>query len=177
MDVTGKVPGGVIGLIFGWPDIWSRIGPSFLLGMIAYAYRTHLRRSWVVVLALWSGAVVTCWVSQHIGDMLVAPALAYTVFMVGFSDRLKLHDAAKYGDFSYGTYLYAFPIQQILHATTNLSLPAFIITSMVLSLLAGVMSWKLVEKRFMPRRRRREAYEPGRAASVGDAAFAAKPQN
>jgi peptidoglycan/LPS O-acetylase OafA/YrhL len=72
--------------------------------------------------------------------------------MVGFSDRLKAHDAAKYGDFSYGTYLYAFPIQQMLQATTHLTLAEFILTSMVFSLLAGVLSWNLVEKRFMARR-------------------------
>jgi peptidoglycan/LPS O-acetylase OafA/YrhL len=164
-DVTGRYPGGLVSTLFGWPYIWTKIAPSFLLGMIAYAYRTHLPRSWPVLFTLWGAAIGACWANQHVADMLVAPSLAYTVFMVGFSDRLKAHNAAKYGDFSYGTYLYAFPIQQMLQATTHLTLPEFVATSMVLSLLAGVLSWNMVEMRFLGRRARRTR-EPAKASAT-----------
>jgi peptidoglycan/LPS O-acetylase OafA/YrhL len=151
-DVTGRFPSGLIGTVIGWPYLWTKIAPSFLLGMIVYAYRAGLPRSWVVFTILWFAAIGACWTNRHIADLLIAPSLAYSVFMVGFSHRLRAHDAAKYGDFSYGTYLYAFPIQQMLQATTHLTLAEFIVTSMALSLLAGVLSWILVEKRFMVRR-------------------------
>jgi peptidoglycan/LPS O-acetylase OafA/YrhL len=97
------------------------------------------------------GAIGACWANRHAADMLVGPTLAYAVFMVGFSDRLTVHRAAKYGDFSYGTYLYAYPIQQMLQARTHLALPEFVVISMILSLLAGILSWNLVEKRFVHR--------------------------
>lgn len=58
------------------------------------------------------------------------------------------------GDISYGTYIYAFPIQQAL-----VSLFIFrnaielIIPSMILALLFGYLSWNFVEKRFLLRKR------------------------
>jgi peptidoglycan/LPS O-acetylase OafA/YrhL len=67
---------------------------------------------------------------------------------VAFSEKVRLYRAAKYGDFSYGCYLYAFPIQQMLQATLRLTLPEFIAASAILSLLAGALSWHLVEKHF-----------------------------
>ena len=36
------------------------------------------------------------------------------MFWFAFNPAIKLSKAAKYGDFSYGVYLYAFPIQQLL---------------------------------------------------------------
>jgi peptidoglycan/LPS O-acetylase OafA/YrhL len=149
-DVTGVKPSlGLIGVVMNSPYIWAKILPSFLLGMVAYAYRDTLPRSWALLIGLSAAAVISCQVNQSIADMLVAPALAYGVLYIAFLERLKVHDAAKFGDFSYGTYLYAFPIQQMLQATTRLSLPGFMALSAVLALLAGVVSWHLVEKGFV----------------------------
>ena len=146
-DIAGKTPSlGPIGIIFGWPYLWTKILPSFLLGMIAYAY--ELPRSRSILIGLTGAAISACWLNRHLADMLVAPALAYGVFYIAFSDRIRLRHAARFGDFSYGTYLYAFPIQQILQATTNLSLPEFILISAALSLIAGMLSWHLVERHF-----------------------------
>ncbi len=36
------------------------------------------------------------------------------MFWFGFHPRLRLHHAARFGDFSYGAYFYAFPIQQLI---------------------------------------------------------------
>jgi peptidoglycan/LPS O-acetylase OafA/YrhL len=131
-DLTGKKPSTIIGVIFGWPYIWTKIGPSFVLGMIAYSYRSVLPRSRLILLGLMALTIVG---------------------YVAFSERLPLHRAAAFGDFSYGSYLYAFPIQQMIQATVgpSLGLPEFIALAMVLSLLAGILSWHLVEKHFMRR--------------------------
>jgi peptidoglycan/LPS O-acetylase OafA/YrhL len=140
---------GLFDAAFGSLYLWARIGPSFLLGMIAYSYRTRIPRSLLLALGLMLLAIASCWIHHLLAGFFVAPALAYGVFLFAFSERIKAHNAAKYGDFSYGCYLYAFPIQQILQATTKLSLPEFITTSMLLSLIAGTLSWHLVEKHFM----------------------------
>lgn len=148
-EATGKMPGlGPINTIFGWPYLWTKIGPSFVLGMIAYAYRDYLPRRPQILVGFILAAWIACWMSHYLADWLVAPALAYSVFYVAFSEKIRLYRAAKYGDFSYGCYLYAFPIQQILQATLRLTLPEFIAFSAALSLVAGALSWHLVEKHF-----------------------------
>jgi peptidoglycan/LPS O-acetylase OafA/YrhL len=77
---------------------------------------------------------------------LLPIVLAYTVFYVAFSRQFWR--AAKHGDFSYGTYLYAFPIQQLILAFTVCTFPIFVGASMLLSGLAGVASWFAVERWF-----------------------------
>lgn len=153
LDLMGVQPhAGAVGVVL----IWTQIAPSFLIGMVIYAYRETLPRSRAALIALAGGALAGCWIG--VGNLLLAPALAYGVFYVAYSERLKLNDAARFGDFSYGTYLYAFVIQQMIEATIGdrLSLPAFIALSSVLSLAAGVLSWHLVERHFMKRGPKRE---------------------
>jgi peptidoglycan/LPS O-acetylase OafA/YrhL len=60
------------------------------------------------------------------------------------------------GDFSYGTYLYAFPIQQILVSFFTLPFPVFLVLSLILSLFSGFLSWNLVEKWFLSSKHRGE---------------------
>jgi peptidoglycan/LPS O-acetylase OafA/YrhL len=154
-DLLHVTPGlGYFGVIFGWPYEWTKIGPSFLLGMIAYAFRQTLPRSVALLLGLALASIAACHLNASVANMLVAPTLAYGVFMAAFTDRITLHEATRYGDFSYGTYLYAFPIQQMLTAGIGRGwgMPAFIAVSFGLSLLAGVLSWHLVERWFLPRR-------------------------
>jgi peptidoglycan/LPS O-acetylase OafA/YrhL len=154
-DVAGKTPSlGYVGVIFGWPYLWTKIGPSFLLGMIAYALRQQLPRSLGLLAGLTIASIAACHLNANVANMLVAPTLAYGVFMVAFTDRVALHEATRYGDFSYGTYLYAFPIQQMLAGSVGRgwSMPIFIAASFVLALLSGVLSWHLVERWFLPRR-------------------------
>ena len=154
-DLTGRKPdSGLVELTFGSPYVWTKIAPSFLLGMIGYCYRKLIPRSPLILLSLSGAALIASNLNQAVADFLVGPALAYAVFYLAFSRRLQLHNAAAFGDFSYGTYLYAFPIQQVLQATIggSLNMAEFIGLSMVLALLGGVMSWHLVEKHFMPRR-------------------------
>jgi peptidoglycan/LPS O-acetylase OafA/YrhL len=87
-------------------------------------------------------------------NLILPPVIAYATLYIAFSKTNKLNDAAKWGDFSYGTYLYAFPIQKMLFTTFGgaLIFPAYIAASLALSLSAGAMSWYLVERWFLSRR-------------------------
>jgi peptidoglycan/LPS O-acetylase OafA/YrhL len=86
--------------------------------------------------------------------LAIAPALAYATFYFAFSRSISQHEAARWGDFSYGTYLYAFPIQQMLYSAWghDVNFPVYIALSIVLSLAAGVCSWHVVEKWLVVRR-------------------------
>ena len=152
LDIMDKKPGGgIVGLIIGWPYMWFKILPSFMLGMAGYAFRDVLPRRRGVLIVLVVAAAIAAHSNQHMANLLVAPALAYCLFYFAFSPTLQLHGAAKWGDFSYGTYLYAFPIQQMMFALwgTDISLAGFIGLSLPLSLVAGICSWYLVERWFL----------------------------
>ena len=51
-------------------------------------------------------------------------------------------------DFSYGVYIYAFPIQQTLaYLNPGMSLPAMVGLSSAVTLGVAALSWRLIEKR------------------------------
>jgi peptidoglycan/LPS O-acetylase OafA/YrhL len=80
--------------------------------------------------------------------MIFDAAFAYIVIYLGFLNLPVLPAFSKYGDFSYGMYLYAFPIQQLcLHMLgTNPDFPLFLITSFLLTLFFAVLSWHFIEE-------------------------------
>lgn len=72
-------------------------------------------------------------------------------FMIIWFGKRKSSTAAwihkTIGDPSYGMYLYAFPIQQFIIFFLKPSTMALLISSSMLSLLMGILSWHLVEKK------------------------------
>lgn len=157
LDLTGRKPGGnpLIFAAIGWPYRWFLILPNFLAGMLAYLHRDRLLRSTPLLVA----ALIACFATLNIGGalpagivlghFLVPPTMAYLVLWIAYHPAIPGRNIARFGDFSYGTYLYAFTIQQMLVATTALPFWLFVLLSMVLSLCAGIASWHLVERHFL----------------------------
>jgi peptidoglycan/LPS O-acetylase OafA/YrhL len=72
-------------------------------------------------------------------------ALSYAVFVAGHLPG-KLRSYNRLGDYSYGTYIYAFPAQQLM-AFWGATLPlANIAGALPLTLLCAVLSWHLIER-------------------------------
>jgi peptidoglycan/LPS O-acetylase OafA/YrhL len=88
-------------------------------------------------------------------ELTVFSVLSFTVMVITFGlHYFPVLNSSKYtGDISYGTYIYAYPIQQVLIAWLHpenvlvLMLPSFL-----LSWLAGWLSWHLVEQKFIRRK-------------------------
>ncbi|MFT3965194.1 MAG: acyltransferase [Sphingobium sp.] len=154
LDLTGRKPGGgALEILIGWPYVWFTMGPYFLAGCAAYFHgRSVPRRAWlppVLFVALVLSARMGA--SPILFDMLCPPVLAYALFYIAFAPRRRLPDAARHDDMSYGAYLYGFPVQQMVKALFDLAFPAYVLACLSLSLLAGFLSWHLVEKRFLRR--------------------------
>ena len=176
LDITGRKPGGPEWLRewIGWPYSWFHVLPNFLAGMIVYHWRDRLPRSTPLML----GGVAAAFLGFHLGGhgpagivaahLLAPPAMAYALFWFAFHPRIDLSRAARFGDFSYGTYLYAFPIQQMLVAKTTLPFALFVLLSMVLALTAGVASWWLVERHFLGHGGRPARHEPEKKEAPAD---------
>lgn len=78
--------------------------------------------------------------------LFAAIFLAYAIFALGKHGAMSW--IARYGDFSYGLYIYAFPIQQMIASITHtLSMPKMFILSFLLTLIASALSWHFVESK------------------------------
>lgn len=142
--------------LFVFPPSWAGLAPYFLAGVLAWALRDRLARSWWLVGGLLGAqAVVFEW--HKLFDALLPVTMMYTLLVVGFS-RGGLPRLPRWmGDVSYGTYLYGFLLQQVLltlmprswwnpWALTALAVP--------LTMLVALLSWHCVEKWFLSRARR-----------------------
>lgn len=59
----------------------------------------------------------------------------------------------KFGDVSYGTYIYGFPIQQMLMYYFNFNLIELLLVSLPLTLVFGWLSWHLIEKHALAKKK------------------------
>ncbi len=146
--------GKLLGVIFGSPQFWARLLPLYLAGVVFYLYRRHipLRTSFAVASALILG--VACILTAGLTAALPI-AGTYLLFWFSFTPTIRLHHFGRFGDFSYGTYLYAFPIEQLLvHLLTAAHphpVPPVILFALAtpLSLAAAAISWYGIERRFL----------------------------
>jgi len=119
---------------------------AFLVGTCIYVWRAALTPGWPAALALAViAALLLRWGGFHLLQPLLIPLL---VIQTGLSFSLPLRH-----DYSYGLYIYGFPVQQIL-ATWPLARShwlVFFTASLVVTLLCAMLSWHWVEKPFLRR--------------------------
>ena len=142
-------PGGrILGTIFGYPPIWARLIPYFVAGMAFHAFRDRISlRPVGAALALL--AIAAACVLPY-GMIFVLPiAAAYLIFWFAFLSIPPLQRFAKYGDFSYGIYLYSFPILQIVVFWWGAPMDPWLLFACAwpLAILVAAISWHLVEQR------------------------------
>ncbi|MDB6155513.1 MAG: Acyltransferase 3 [Chthoniobacteraceae bacterium] len=121
---------------------------GFAAGMLFFQFRERVKwNGW-----LFGGALLgLCGALFLKGFSYTWPFfLPYIVFALAFNLPFKRME--RWGDFSYGIYIYAFPIQQCLampgvfpQGLPALGVGLFTTFSIVLSCLAGVASWYLIE--------------------------------
>lgn len=130
--------------LVGRRDNWSGPALYFLLGVVLYANRDRVPLSWPLAL----GAAVLCYASfgQDWFVYVFAPAFVYLTFFIAYrTPHLDVDE--RLGDPSYGIYIYAWPIQQILTMIFPGQGPYFntAVASIIVFCLAFA-SWRLVEK-------------------------------
>lgn len=137
----------------GTPELYSRLVLMFAAGSVLFHWRVPLGNQ---------KAVATCF-ALVAGGLVLGPAtrfvylaaLPYLVMSLAFmpSDFGRRYN--RVGDYSYGIYIYSFLIQQFI-AYLIPQVPAIIMLalSLPLSILAGAVSWHLIEKPAMGWRRR-----------------------
>jgi len=142
-----KAPAGLPGLSIAWPSpAYAYHMLCFVLGALMFLYRDRLR--WRLDWVMWAWLVVLASGNSSKFNLLVCLALSYTVICVGFRWPRDLTPWMSRSDVSYGVYLYAFPIQQML-ASMNVfqqNPVGLALAAVPCALAMGAMSWHFVER-------------------------------
>lgn len=126
-------------------NVGPRFAVMFLAGAVIHRYSHRLPAAWWLVGASLLVVIVS---SLLLPDYRVIAALPLAYVCIA-SGALVKHPRLRFGnDLSYGTYIYAFPIQQILAVVGlhKMGVPVFFAAAVALTLPMAALSWFLVEK-------------------------------
>jgi peptidoglycan/LPS O-acetylase OafA/YrhL len=126
-------------------DEMLRLSLCFFLGGLAACYgaRLPLHGGLLLLLAL----VMVLTRGSLLYDLCSALFLSYAVFYVAYIPRGRILQYNRVGDYSYGLYLYAFPIQQaVLAQWPQLGAMWVFCLASLLTLFCAAISWHLIEK-------------------------------
>ncbi|WP_078294517.1 acyltransferase [Mycobacterium sp. D16R24] len=131
--------------LYSWPQVLARFFVVFLAGAMLYQYQDQVPARWSLV-ALSVAIVAASGFTQNYRVIGALP-LAYAVIASGALIRkTRLRN-----DLSYGVYIYAFPIQQLLAGLglARLNPFLFFLLATAATLPLAALSWFVVEKRAM----------------------------
>ena len=141
--------------LFLWRPEWSPISPFdmatrdlvllFALGSLACVWRAAIPVSLVMA------AIAVLLVIVNPADLargaLFAPLLAYVVLVVAYHPRVVWSQFNRVGDYSYGIYVYSFPIQQTLVQRIPGIEPAPLFAlALACTLVVAALSWHCLEQ-------------------------------
>lgn len=116
----------------------------FAIGSAFYVWRRELQLNWWIGAALAALAIVAS--GTDIGRPVLVLALSYWVFLLGYVPQGRIRAYNRLGDYSYGTYIYAFPLQQLaVYLFPGTGPVENILLSLPATLICAVLSWHLVE--------------------------------
>lgn len=142
-------------------DSLLMLGLPFSIGMSFWVWRRAIPLSVPLALVLLGLAYLIR--ETAIIEPVLALALSYTTFVIGYAKISTLAAYNHLGDYSYGAYVYAFPVQQMLAGfgivapLTNMAL------ALPMTLCCAVLSWHLVEA---PAMRLKKAGAPLKPAPI-----------
>jgi len=126
-------------------DAYLAQAAFFFVGAVVFLYRDRVPlHTGLFLVALAATAIA---ISTAASPFILPFTFSYVLLWLAF--RLPFRRAARFGDFSYGLYIYAFPVQQMLALLTvpRWGFVPYLILSIGITLLFAIASWHLVERR------------------------------
>ncbi|HSX02870.1 MAG TPA: acyltransferase [Candidatus Saccharimonadia bacterium] len=125
--------------------IIAHLTAYFVGGTLLYVFRQRVRLSaglaWAALAVF---AVSSAWPLAWL--YLSYLTLPYLIIYLAFMQAGRLANFGRYGDFSYGLYIYAFPVQQALVAgTPGISPLRLMALAFPITLALAICSWHLIE--------------------------------
>jgi peptidoglycan/LPS O-acetylase OafA/YrhL len=133
----------------------------FLVGALLYLYREKVPDSGLLAIGCSTAFVASLWLpllghgpidrslpfrGQLSGSSLLAPMLTYPLLWLGI--HLPFQEIGVRNDYSYGIYIYAYPVQQLLAiwGVERWGFLAYMLLGIVGTLPFAVASWRIIEK-------------------------------
>ncbi len=131
-----------------------KLSLPFAVGTAFYVWRRHLPLHWVGILILAGLATLTKGTMYY--GLMFSITLGYAVFWAAYAPGGAIRAYNRLGDYSYGIYIYAFPLQGFAvwlwgpqDPWTNIAL------SLPMVLIPSILSWHYIEKPALAFRRPR----------------------
>lgn len=135
------------GIYHGEPNWWNEYGLFFLAGALLSLFRDRWTEHPVALVAstLPSGALLFMAGRDVLGVLIAMPGL---VICIGEASTPYLRRFGRFGDLSYGVYIYAFIVQQTLiwKFGASGSFACHLLSAVIVTFVCAWLSWHLVEK-------------------------------
>jgi peptidoglycan/LPS O-acetylase OafA/YrhL len=134
--------------------LYAILSFPFVLGMIAYRYRAKIPAHWAVLVVLSSVAAALLAVGV-LAEEACTIAIAYGALWAGQIRSPFLLRYNRIGDYSYGVYIYGWPMEQTVLSLVHGIAPALLfVASIPLATVCGILSWYLIEKPALQQKRK-----------------------
>ena len=124
----------------------------FSIGAILLLTKTYWFRKWISV-ALIATAIILILLSNKADERSILFFIAIPILTIIIGTHVKESIKGRF-DISYGIYIYAYPVQQIVVNKTNLGFWSSMIVSAIITISLAACSWVFVESKFLKRKSR-----------------------
>ncbi len=138
----------------------AKLAFPFMIGVLYFVWRKRLPMSWTIGVLL--GLIAAVFHGSFIFREIFVFALVYWIFLFGYLLRGPIRAYNRLGDYSYGIYIFAFPIQQLV-VYYGIKTPLMnIALTFPLALACAVLSWTFIERPALALARRLKTTRPAR---------------
>jgi len=147
-------PQGILYGLFGTARESLRFISLFLFGAVFYLYRDKVRypNMWAMIAAAF---LIASLFNARAAALAIPTFGGFLIFWFAFLPNTpRLNAINRSTDISYGTYLYAWPVQMLLvEFIPDISPMSVLVSATFFSVVLAFLSWYLVEKPFLPLKR------------------------
>lgn len=128
--------------------LFAQLFFMFFSGSAFYVLKERIALSRMVFWIFLVAMAISTQASKHVFFVIYTLTIAYTLFYLAYVPSGWVRKYNKFGDYSYGLYIYAFPVQQSIAALIpGISVLPMVLMSFIISLSLAVFSWHFLEKR------------------------------
>ena len=139
--VTGPYSGGLHRI-----DFLAGFSFSFIVGMAGYVWRDRIVLDWRLGLGL--AAVAVALSGTLFAEAAAWLSIGYVTLYLAYKPKGLALRYNRLGDYSYGMYIYAFPVQQLMvHLWPGMHWYQNVALAFPITLLMAILSWHLLESR------------------------------